>query len=645
MKKTMRFLSMAALVLVGAVMSGCSSDDNIIDTPQQPASNVVTLTTTVSLDDGAATRALGIDFTNKTATKTFAVGDQIAVDYENTYDYKYKVESMALTAGDISADGKSATFTVTLTDPKPATKVRYIYPAAMAGNYDLTSTELDNDKYTIDFTRLAMQDGTLATLGRSLDLAVFDGYLTSEAKLPATAPMTNRLAILALTLKDDKGTPETTDDQDITSTITGLTVGDGTNNYNITRSAAAGPIYLAIPPKSGADITVTATDGSKLYKKSLTSKTYVASNFYNISWRMTEGITTTINLASVTTDTEIPNGALVTGTLGSQVKISIAAGAIVKLNDVSINANGAYTYTNAGITCLGDATIILEAGTTNTVKGFYMDYPGIFVNYGKTLTISGAGTLNASSNGFGAGIGGGDGIGQNSGNIIIAGGTVNATGGQYCPGIGSCRGATGGDITITGGMVTALGGLFAAGIGAGYGDGSLMSTCGNITITGGTVTATGNQMGAGIGAGGYMSRCGNIYISGGNVNATGGTNNSDGGAGIGSGDPADKDVNRCGDITITGGTVEATGGYHSAGIGTGSDDSNTTTCGAITITNTVTKVTATKGTSSPNSIGKGYGNTVCGTVRIGCTFDSGGNPVGGSTGEITTSPYTYQPNQ
>ena len=33
MKKTMRFLSMTALALVGAVMTGCTNDDNFIDEP------------------------------------------------------------------------------------------------------------------------------------------------------------------------------------------------------------------------------------------------------------------------------------------------------------------------------------------------------------------------------------------------------------------------------------------------------------------------------------------------------------------------------------------------------------------------------------------------------------------------------------
>ena len=37
LKKTFRYLSLAALALMGAVMTGCSSDNNIIDEPQQPA--------------------------------------------------------------------------------------------------------------------------------------------------------------------------------------------------------------------------------------------------------------------------------------------------------------------------------------------------------------------------------------------------------------------------------------------------------------------------------------------------------------------------------------------------------------------------------------------------------------------------------
>ena len=54
-------------------------------------------------------------------------------------------------------------------------------------------------------------------------------------------------------------------------------------------------------------------------------------------------------------------------------------------------------------------------------------------------------------------------------------------------------------------------------------------------------------------------------------------------------------------------------------------------CGNITITNTVTSVTATKGKSATHSIGKGAQGTI-GTVTIG-----------GKTGAISKSPYTYKP--
>lgn len=244
-------------------------------------------------------------------------------------------------------------------------------------------------------------------------------------------------------------------------------------------------------------------------------------------------------LNKLTDNYEATGGQVLTGTLAKNVKISIADGATVTLDNASINANGAWTSGNyAGLTCLGDATIILKDGTENTVKGFYYNYPGIYVPENRTLTIkggaAGTGTLTASSNAAGAGIGGG---------AFIA--------------------------------------------------------CGNIEIQGGVITATGDDGAAGIGSG-YESSCGAI--------------------------------------TISGGTVTATGGSDAAGIGSGIDAS----CGNITITNGVTQVTATKGEDAPNSIGAGDGGS-CGTVTIGCTLDGNGNPVGGQTGPISQSPYTYEP--
>jgi len=229
-----------------------------------------------------------------------------------------------------------------------------------------------------------------------------------------------------------------------------------------------------------------------------------AGKIYNI----TRGTGATVNLSTKDLAYTAQNGETLTGTLGANVKISIADGATVILNGVNINGSGTWTSGNyAGITCEGDATIILSG--TNTVKGIYKNYPGIYVPDGYTLTIEGTGSLNASSNGSGAGIGGGNGF--DCGNITITGGNITATGGLGRAGIGGGTGACG-NITITGGTITATGGNAAAGIGGGN-----TGNCGNITITSGVtrVTATkGNNISPNsIGAGAY-STCGTVTIGG-----------------------------------------------------------------------------------------------------------------------------------
>ena len=294
-----------------------------------------------------------------------------------------------------------------------------------------------------------------------------------------------------------------------------------------------------------------------------------------------------VNLASLTGNYEAQNNDVLTGTLAGNYKITIAAGATVTLRDVTINGVNDWDYEWAGITCLGNATIILES--TNTVTGFCSEYPGIQAAHNNTgvgdeytLTIQGTGSLTASSNGKAAGIGATK--TDDCGNITISGGTITATGGDQAAGIG----------------------------GSNYGE------CGNISISGGTITASGGDDAAGIGSG-LERACGSITISGGNITATG----KYGGAGIGSG----ADGASCGNISISGGTVTATGGNKGAGIGGGKGSS----CGSITITSDVTSVTATMGEKASYSIGAGPGGT-CGTVTIG-----------GVEGAITESPYTYTP--
>lgn len=150
------------------------------------------------------------------------------------------------------------------------------------------------------------------------------------------------------------------------------------------------------------------------------------------------------NLGTLDGEYVAVDGEVLTGTLG-KFKISIADGATVTLNGVTINGVNEKDYPWAGITCKGDCNIILKG--KNTVKGFYRGYPGIYVPEGKTLTISGTGFLDASSNGDGAGIGG-DYYGT-AGSIVISGGTISATGGSYAPGIGGGSNGVVGNIMIT----------------------------------------------------------------------------------------------------------------------------------------------------------------------------------------------------
>ena len=212
-----------------------------------------------------------------------------------------------------------------------------------------------------------------------------------------------------------------------------------------------------------------------------------------------------VDLGTLQGDYEAQNNDVLTGVLSGDKKISIADGATITLRDANITLSSSAQY--AGITPLGDAKIVLDG--TNTVKGGYEDYPGVFVPVGKTLTIDGTGSLNASSNGYGCGIGGGFNIA--AGNIVINGGTIIATGGELAAGIGSGRKSSCGNITITGGTVTATGGKYAAGIGSGAVAGA---SCGNITIANTVTSVTATKGGSApnsIGAG-YSGTCGTVTI-------------------------------------------------------------------------------------------------------------------------------------
>ena len=498
---------MAALAVVGAILTGCSSEDVANEAPQAKTGNKVIQTTTISLGGGATTRAL-----DASGQKTFAVGDQIAVFYRNVNNELQLAESAALTAADISSDGKTAVITVQMTDPMSESPLRYVYPFAMARSDYEPAQEIVN---TINYNKLSDdQDGTLATLASKFDLAVYDGNLTSNGGLPGSATLKNQLTIAELTIKDYAGT-------DITDKIKKLDIQLCGNGYALTRpDNAAGPIYVALYPTPGSNkenitVTATANDDTK-YEKDFKFN-FAANNIYPIAvktFKVVDVSTLTIPEGENAVEYTAQNGDMLTGTIANYVLIRIAENANVALKNLTIDYKAPpgsnFYFHNPGITCIGNATIILEG--TNKVKAFEDDFPGISAaTNNSTLTIKGDGSLEAIGQMGGAGIGGGN--GGNCGNIVIESGSITATGGNYAAGIGSGYNSSCGNILISGGTVKATGGNNAAGIGTGDGD----SSCGSITITNGVkevIAKKGTNADCSIGKGNGNSSCGKVTILG-----------------------------------------------------------------------------------------------------------------------------------
>lgn len=289
---------MTALALVGTIFMGCTGEEMASESPQAKTNNTVTLSTTIDFDGSAGTRALSAD-----GKKTFNDGDQIAVLYKDTNDKSQKAV-VTLKADDITDGGKKAKITVTINSPKASGQLRCIYPAAMLSgdfNPDL-NPNIDNENTINIQSLLNYQDGKLETIASKYDLAVYDGTFTSDAMLPGTITLKNQLAIIAFTIKDYDG-------NDITSTITNLEIeqGPGLFGYSVNRTAAAGPIYVAMMPSENAKeaITITATDGTTTYDKTAKDVTLAANNIYPVNLTMPDMLHTPLTLEATEDGTTI----------------------------------------------------------------------------------------------------------------------------------------------------------------------------------------------------------------------------------------------------------------------------------------------------------------------------------------------------
>jgi len=587
------WLVMAAALII--TTTACSNEDYFADEPTPAttkASKTYTMTVTAAMPADDATRALSVD--GKKLNATWAAGDAVkvykTVSGANPYtDPETYVEVGTLKATNISADGLSATLTGTVAlDSKVILSFFYV------GQYNDGTATGSVASTTYDYSS---QTGTLDDVATRFDRAMtalsaskyeIDGNRITTNN---TLSFTNQQAIVTFKLKNASGSTVSVSNLKVEATggYSFSMSRSGTNGVpatastiTVTPASAANTFTIAIPPiSSGAAtfpirLTADGTDGYTYYYEKDNVTAFAKGQYYEISVKMKRFK----DLSKLTDNYTAQDGDELRGTITSGMHLSIASGASVTLNGVTISEGVSSGY--SGITCVGDATITLVGeNNISTLSSFCC---GIEAGgSGTTLNIGGEGSLNATGNSKGAGIGGK--YGKDCGAINISGGTINATGGYFAAGIGSSDNKSCGSITISDGTIIATTGDSAAGIGSGN-----KGTCGDIIISGGNVSATGGYFGAGIGAG-QNGICGSIIISGGTINATAGNNS---GAGIGS-----AEVGKFSSITITDG---------------------------------ISRVTVT-GCPDLQPIGKGNGDTGSGTV----TVDGVANWMGGETEHLSFS--------
>ena len=250
--------ALAALLMVGAAVTSCSSDDSIIDEPDAP--QVYTMTVEASKGTNG-TRALADG--GSTLTSTWSVDDVVEV-WKADGTTKYGV----LTA---QTAGASTTLRGTLSSPLPS------------NGDELTLKYLSPDYDT--------QDGTLTGSAKSIDkvcdyaTATVTATVSGTSVTTTTASFVNQQAVVKFTLKDNAATPNAI-------SPTALTVSDGTHTVSLTIPDATyttngdGVVYVAIPGFSGKTVSLSATVGSDTYTYDRASVTFENGNFYRITVKM-----------------------------------------------------------------------------------------------------------------------------------------------------------------------------------------------------------------------------------------------------------------------------------------------------------------------------------------------------------------------
>jgi hypothetical protein len=418
MKKIFILLSMAALVVMGALITSCNKMEKD-NGPRVNPDGSITYTTTLHM--GADTKTI---INGETGSHTFKAGDQIAVIYSNGTETE-KAISVALTEDDIKNGGRSAKFTVTLYGLSPAASptptpaphptvkaydlsntVTYIYPASMA---------LDNG--SIDYSALASQHGTLTSLASNQDCCSASTTWDGTGDLLPTLTLENRITIGKFTIKNPSGTA-------INEDLTTVTISEGSNTYEITPDGSStftsDPIWVAMRPISaGARVTVTASDGTNNYTKTVTiaaGNSLEAGSITPVNVTMTL-VPSILTLSYATSSdygkvvcaaghlhdamTAVPTGCTAVGILGQVTEtghgliLALEEASMLNLTWNTINSWESVTYAGTTLKLLPDDsargnlasyTTLGSTTVSNWCAAQKSDYEAIFINLGSTAS-------------------------------------------------------------------------------------------------------------------------------------------------------------------------------------------------------------------------------------------------------------------
>ena len=405
------------LLTAGALATGCSSDDAAIENPiQQTATGEMAFSATIAPKHTAAARTRSV---NESGVTTWVSGEQIAVYYQKTEGYG----TATATVGTPNADG-SAPITATLSGAKNGGEVKFVYPATLA---NATGDDIDESiLLTQQRGVLTSSSSSIKSISRDFDAATAKATLSTDGTscgTTTTIGFTNRVCICVFTfLREGPST--------ITS-MERLEISIGGKLYVVTpyQYNSSKPIYLAMLPTKHATALFTVLVNGTV--NASTGVTTYGENFVKISDDVT------LDAGKFYTDVPI-TCRLATEYSGTRTStIALADGAIAILNNLSMNNfdNGpCIKYEGKNENNGGAATIILRNNNSLTIDR-NKHHPAIDALYDyKTLTILGSGSLTATGGNECAGIGSGK---QGKGaNIIIRGGNIEATGGEKGAGIG-----------------------------------------------------------------------------------------------------------------------------------------------------------------------------------------------------------------